>query len=208
MISAGATSSPGHGNPSRRSRGSVVSQYRLVSSGPSSTTNAQPWLKPADGAWRPSSRMCSSVPGGSGRSWKDRTIRRRRIASSRCTGGGSAQLGELLGHGPAEGDERVAAALVDGVEQRDDLGVEVLRLEALVVEGQREHAVTGGDEVAIVVAAVLDAEALGQPTTPRPLLARGDVAGTGDDVVERLERLEPAGVGEPAADQHVLVGEG
>ncbi len=86
---------------------------------------------------------------------------------------------------------------------RDRLG-----LQALVVEHARERAVTLGDEAAVVVAAVLDAEPLGQPATPGPLLARGLVVGAGDDVVERLERLEAAGVEEAGADQDVLVGEG
>ena len=44
-----------------------------------------------------------------------------------------------------------------------------------------------GDDEGAVVDAALGAEALGQPPAPRPLLARGLVAGAGDDVGQALE---------------------
>ena len=53
----------------------------------------------------------------------------------------------------------------------------------------------------------LDAEPLGEPATPCPLLADGGVAGRRRDLVELLERFETVGVDEPAADDDVLVGE-
>ena len=49
-MSAGALNIPGHPNSFRRSGDIVAFQYRSVSSLPLRTRNAQPWLKPADGA--------------------------------------------------------------------------------------------------------------------------------------------------------------
>ena len=95
---------------------------------------------------------------------------------------------------------------VDLVEEGGDVGVDRLGLEALVVEAGRVGPVAGGDEGPVVVG--VDAEALGQAPAPGPLLAGGLVARPGDDVLEVAERLEPAGVDEPDADEHVLVGEG
>ena len=60
----------------------------------------------------------------------------------------------------------------------------------------------------LLVVLPVDAEALRQPPTPRPLLADGAVAGPGDQLVERLERLEAVGGDEARADDDVLVGEG
>src|SRR6185503_17354550 len=107
----------------------------------------------------------------------------------------SGELRQILGHRPAEGDQRVAPLDVDGVEEADHLLVDRLGLEALVVEHARRVAVAPGHEVAVVVAGV-DAEALGQAAPPRPLLARGLVARAGDDVLEGAEGLEPGGVAE------------
>src|SRR5439155_12593491 len=56
-------------------------QNRSVSSGPSSTRKAQPWLNPADGARRPLARMRSTTSRSRDRSSKLRTIRLRRSTS-------------------------------------------------------------------------------------------------------------------------------
>ena len=77
-----------------------------------------------------------------------------------------------------------------------------------MVEHARERALALGDELAVVVLAVLDAEALGQPTAPGALLAGGGVVGPRHDVGEHLERLESGGIEESRSDQDVLVGEG
>ena len=58
----------------------------------------------------------------------------------------------------------------------------LLGLEGLVVEAGGVGAVALGDERAVVVG--VDAEALGQPPAPGPLLAGGLVVGPGDDVLE------------------------
>src|SRR3954467_9325478 len=90
----------------------------------------------------------------------------------------SDELDQVVGEGPAEGDERVAPLLVDRLEQAVEIRVQLLGLEALVVEGQRVAvALALHDEVALVVLAVLDAEALGQAAAPGPLLTRGHVVG-------------------------------
>src|SRR5690606_6960825 len=107
-------------------------------------------------------------------SLKARTIRRARIASSSSMGAsgpvGSGQLQEIVGRGPAERDQRIATLLVD---LREELRValDLLGLERLVIEHLGVGAVAANDERALVVAARVDAEALGQATAPGPLLA-------------------------------------
>ena len=56
-------------------------------------------------------------------------------------------------------------------------------LERLVVQHAGRHAVAAGHEGPVLVGAV-DAEALGQPTPPGPLLAGRLVVGAGHDVIE------------------------
>src|SRR5205807_8234880 len=77
----------------------------------------------------------------------------------------------------------------------------------LVVEHARRVAIAGEDEGAIVEA-TFGAKALGQPPAPGPLLAARLVAGTRDDVLQALERLQTRGVAELGADEDVLVREG
>ena len=100
-----------------RPAGRATSQYR---SGSSRTTKARPSaVLPAAGARRPASSTRSSAAGSTTGGQERPTIR------PWCTGRGSrsglgsaAVLGEVLGHRPAEGDERVAPLAVDVVEER------------------------------------------------------------------------------------------
>src|SRR4051812_48532361 len=94
----------------------------------------------------------------------------------------SRQLGQVLGHGPTEGDERIALLRVDLGELGAHGAVDGGGLQALVVEDAREGAVASGGEGAVVVVAGVDAEALGEAAAPGPLLTRRLVVGAGNDV--------------------------
>src|SRR5262245_53386789 len=161
--STGAPNMPCHRKVARTSGAKVQAQKRSVSSGPWSTRYSMPWENPALGArWAALSRRSRTAAStGSGR--KLRTIRRRRMTSDSSTGKGQLlELGQILGHGPAEGDQRVAPLLVDLGEVGRHRRIELLRLEALVVEEAGE-AVALGDEGAVVVLAGFDPEPLGEP---------------------------------------------
>src|SRR5688572_1460906 len=97
--------------------------------------------------------------------------------------GGLRELGEVFGHRPAEGDQRVAPLGVEALEERRHVLVDALGLEALVVEDLGEVAVALGHERPVVVRRGVDTEALGQAPTPRALLTARLVIGAGDDVV-------------------------
>src|SRR6185295_18879971 len=106
-----------------------------------------------------------------------------RRASSRRSA--SAQLQQLFGHHPAVGDPRSALLHVDGGEQGSHLRLDLVRLEALVVE-EAALAVVLDDEGLLVVAAV-DAESLRQAPAPGPLLTDGAVARPGNEFVDLFE---------------------
>ena len=76
----------------------------------------------------------------------------------------------------------------DRGEHGSELGLDLLRLERLVVE---EAALAVGlDHERLLVVGRVDAEPLGQPTSPGPLLADGAVPGSRNQLVDLLERLE------------------
>ena len=81
----GACSTPGWSGRASQAGSASVDQNRPVWSRPSSTTKAQPWVWPADGARRARSSRRSTTSGGTGSSWKCRHMRRRRMASSSST---------------------------------------------------------------------------------------------------------------------------
>src|SRR5262249_12536080 len=114
----------------------------------------------------------------------------RRTPSCRPTGLVRAELQEVLGHGPAEGDEAVPCAGAQAGEHGDHVRVDRLRLQRLVIEVRCEVTAAADPERLLVIGA-LDGEALGQAAAPRPLLAHRLVAGTGHDVRQGPERLEP-----------------
>src|SRR5688572_27772257 len=58
--------------------------------------------------------------------------------------------GQVLGHGPAEADQSVAAGAVEALEEPDHGGVETRRVDALVVERRRGVAGAGDDKGAVV----------------------------------------------------------
>ena len=75
---------------------------------------------------------------------------------------------------------------VEALEEGGDLGGRSSRASASRGRAPGGYAAVAlGDERAVVVVAVLDAEALGQAPAPGPLLAGGLVAGPGHDVVQR-----------------------
>ena len=83
--------------------GNVQSQNRPTCSAPSRTRKADPCVCPADGARRAWSRIRSRASGGTGRSSKLRTIRRRRIASRSSIGvSPSADPSTRLAHDVAQ----------------------------------------------------------------------------------------------------------
>src|SRR5207245_3389256 len=73
----GARSKPGQLGLARQSGSVIVDQKRAVCSGPSRTTNPQPWLKPAEGTRRAFASTRSSSSAGTARSAKLRHIFRR-----------------------------------------------------------------------------------------------------------------------------------
>src|SRR5438874_3332598 len=114
--------------------------------------------------------------------------------------------GQILGHGPAEGDEAVAPLGVERREEGGHLAVDGFGLQTLEVHHPARRPVAGDDE-GPVVNVTLRAEPLGQPPAPGPLLAGVLVARPRAHVLEAPERLEGAGVDESGADHDVLVGE-
>src|SRR3954468_19435959 len=159
-MTTGASSRCCQRKVSRRSSGSVTSQNFRVSS-PSSTTNTQPWLLPALGARRAASSTRSRISGSTGRVANARTIRRdwTRSANSMPFRLVGAELEEVLGHGPAEGDEAVARLGAQPREHGVHIGVDGLGLQRLVVQVRRQTGRPLHPEGLLVVGA-LDGEAL------------------------------------------------
>src|SRR5690554_4985184 len=108
----------------------------------------------------------------------------------------SGQLLEVLGHGPAEGDDALAGLGVEVGEELLVLG-DPFTLDALGVEDDGERAVALHPELAVGVAGRDDAVALGEATAPGPLLTRRLVLAARDEVAEGLEGLVAGGVREP-----------
>src|SRR5947209_3959984 len=220
------SSSPG---PARRSAsvppgGSVGSAGRTPTcSSPSATAGWAPgWSAAAGRAAPPACCTSSSVTACATCSWW--SAHRTRATATRwwppsCPApdaqpvtwprrAGSLDEGiEVLGHGPAEGDDGVAPLAVETVEELANRGVYPVVGRSLVVEGGRRVGGALEGEGAVVHRAV-GGEALGQAADPRPLLAGGAVPGPGHDVLQADEGIEPVGAREAGAHQHVLVGEG
>src|SRR3546814_10607388 len=72
------------------------------------------------------------------------------------------ELGEVFGHGPAEGHDGVAPLGGAVGEEGRHLGRDRVGLEALVIEPLGQRAAAQREERAIVVGRQVDAEALGQ----------------------------------------------
>ena len=126
---------PAEPGPPLAGQGDVPVAGRLL--GPSRATKAQPWLFPADGARRARSTSGSIVPVRQrvGRERPHHPPAADGVAQlQRATGWELGELGEVFGHGPAEGDERVAPLGVEALEEGGDVGADGLGLQAVVVE--------------------------------------------------------------------------
>src|SRR3954447_14139925 len=115
-------------------------------------TRSTAWVLPADGPRRARSAIASTITGSTGSGANDRTIRRRRIASVSSTcgprraGPRSGQLQQVVGRGPAERDQRVAALLVDLGEELGEARIQLLGVQRLVVQHLGVAVVAPDDE--------------------------------------------------------------
>src|SRR5437764_12787371 len=125
----GAAATPSR-RPASQSSSAMASQKSAVSTGPSSTTNAQPWLNPADGARWALPTIRSMAAEGTARSRYRRTILRRRTTSWNSTRSDfdeDAAPPQLVGHQPPKSGDH------QSVEQRPEQEPERGR-EQMVVE--------------------------------------------------------------------------
>src|SRR5438067_480483 len=125
----GAPATPSRARPASQSGSAMASQNNAVSSPPCSTTKAQPWLNPADGARTALATIRSTAATGTGRSTNRRTILRRRTTSWKSTSSDFDEdplLPQDVGHQPPQpGDHQ-------RVDQRSQQEAEVGRVQVVV----------------------------------------------------------------------------